>query len=518
MTTGNVDSGKSTLIGALVTNELDDGNGKLRLEIAKHNHERVSGKTSDISVRTIQKYDNRETILVDLCGHKKYLGTTIFGLTGYFPDYGMLIISANRGMQQMTHEHMNLLLCLNIPFAIIITREDIAPLRIYGKTLTDIRETLKTKKKVMFVNSCQKYMLKTKADEIELFIKKKFENDASTQECLINAFRDYYDGHLVLTDRKQITLENRAHLEQIFSTFATEYQSTCMDKVMRLSSNMKANPFLVPVITVSNKTGYCLDLAKELVHNLKSRKDHWNPTENTVFYIDSSFEKLGIGIIVSGVLRGMTVEEGQTMYLGPYGTKFIKIKIWSIHNNKKEIIKSLGNAKRGCFAIRVLEKKIDFKRRDIRKGMVVVANLNSLDNLCYEFDADINILHHSTTIKTGFSPSLQLTNSKQAARIVILKKDKELQSSSNDDNNGDNNTILYLRTGDEAKVKFRFLYKPEFVKIGDEFVFKEETTRGRGKVTNILPLSNDKKGAIGTKRSSNKQFKSSVRKGTLNIK
>ena len=82
VTTGNVDSGKSTLIGTLVTNELDDGNGKLRILIAKHQHEIKSGKTSDISVRTIHKYARKEVVLVDLCGHKKYLGTTIFGLTG----------------------------------------------------------------------------------------------------------------------------------------------------------------------------------------------------------------------------------------------------------------------------------------------------------------------------------------------------------------------------------------------------------------------------------------------------
>ena len=513
VTTGNVDSGKSTLIGALVTNELDDGNGKLRLEIAKHQHERDTGKTSDISVRTIRKYPGKETVLVDLCGHKKYLGTTIFGLTGYFPDYGLLIVSANRGIQDMTKEHMNLLLCLNIPFAVIITREDIAPLRIYGKTLSDIREILKNKK-TMFVNSCQKYMLKAKSAEIELCIKNKFVDDEKMQNDLINAFRNYYDGRLVLTDKKDITVENRSYLEQIFKSFINEYQNSCMGKVLRLSSNMKENPFLVPVITVSNKTGYCLDLAKELVHNLKSRKDHWDPTESTVFYIDSCYEKQGPGIIISGVLRGMEVKDGQTMYLGPYGTKFIKIKIWSIHNNNKEIVKSLSNARRGCFAIRVLEKKIDFRRRDIRKGMVVVADINSLDNLCYEFDADVNILHHSTTIKTGFSPSLQLTNSKQAARIVILNKDSQSEKVSI---NNEKSTS-YLRTGDEAKVKFRFLYKPEFVRNGDEFVFKEETTRGRGRVTNILSLSDDKKGAIGTKKNSNRQFRSSVKKGTVGTK
>ena len=36
--------------------------------------------------------------LIDLCGHTKYLKTTIFGLTGYSPDFAMLVVSASTGI------------------------------------------------------------------------------------------------------------------------------------------------------------------------------------------------------------------------------------------------------------------------------------------------------------------------------------------------------------------------------------------------------------------------------------
>ena len=39
--------------------------------------------------------------LIDLCGHHKYLKTTIFGLTGYSPDFAMLVVSANTGIGKM---------------------------------------------------------------------------------------------------------------------------------------------------------------------------------------------------------------------------------------------------------------------------------------------------------------------------------------------------------------------------------------------------------------------------------
>ena len=32
---------------------------------------------------------------IDLAGHEKYLKTTVFGMTGHAPDFGMLMVSFN---------------------------------------------------------------------------------------------------------------------------------------------------------------------------------------------------------------------------------------------------------------------------------------------------------------------------------------------------------------------------------------------------------------------------------------
>ena len=47
---GNVDSGKSTLIGVLTTGELDNGRGKSRLNVFTHPHEVESGRSSSVSL------------------------------------------------------------------------------------------------------------------------------------------------------------------------------------------------------------------------------------------------------------------------------------------------------------------------------------------------------------------------------------------------------------------------------------------------------------------------------------
>lgn len=45
---GNVDSGKSTLVGVLTRSILDDGRGLARSKVFKHGHEESTGRTSSI--------------------------------------------------------------------------------------------------------------------------------------------------------------------------------------------------------------------------------------------------------------------------------------------------------------------------------------------------------------------------------------------------------------------------------------------------------------------------------------
>ncbi|KAL6758892.1 hypothetical protein V8C86DRAFT_3133984 [Haematococcus lacustris] len=50
---GNVDSGKSTLVGVLTRSMLDDGRGLARSKVFKHAHEEATGRTSSIGQHTL---------------------------------------------------------------------------------------------------------------------------------------------------------------------------------------------------------------------------------------------------------------------------------------------------------------------------------------------------------------------------------------------------------------------------------------------------------------------------------
>ena len=416
---GSVDVGKSSFLGVLTTGELDDGRGKARATVAKHPHEIREGKTSDISTRTMCE-NNRELTLVDLCGHEKYLRTTLFGITGFFPDYGVVIIAANRDILKMTKEHMGILLYMRIPFIIVVTRIDIAPKNIYDETLSLLTKLLKrNKRQVEIINTI---------DDLDIV--------------------NYPDKY-------------------------KEQEQLSMDKINSVIQKLKINPYIVPVITVSNKTGYFIDPSKYLLTHLEPRKVWNNEMLNgSIFYIESRFTPPGIGLVVSGLTKGNPIKVNSELLIGPYGKEFRKIKAWSLHDNTKNIVKELVDRQRGCIAIKPADKKDDVSKSNIRKGMIIITK-GLEQNICYKFTANITILNHSTVISSKYCPVIHCGTIRQSAKIMLAENQEA------------------LKTGDDAIVNFRFTQHPEFVEIGNTFFFREGTTRGFGTVKEILPVKDD---------------------------
>ena len=88
--------------------------------------------------------------LVDLCGHEKYLKTTLFGLTGLMPDLCLLVVGSNMGVQLMTREHISIACALNIPLFVAVTKVDICPENILKTTRTALAKVLRSHGKMPF--------------------------------------------------------------------------------------------------------------------------------------------------------------------------------------------------------------------------------------------------------------------------------------------------------------------------------------------------------------------------------
>jgi len=114
-------------------------------------------------------------------------------------------------------------------------------------------------------------------------------------------------------------------------------------------------------------------------------------------------------------------------------------------------------------------KKIE--RRQIRKGMVMLDG-NSHPVGCREFEAEVLILYHSTTIAENYQAVVHCGVAQQSCKIVKLNKE-------------------CIRTGDKATIRFRFMYRPEYIKEGSRLIFREGRTKGIGKIVKIVPPSEE---------------------------
>lgn len=435
---GPVDAGKSSLIGVLTSGQLDNGRGDARLKVLRHPHEQSSGRTSNISMNPI-KYklkENNTTLelyntkakkntdirklkdielnndnntiqekvisFMDLAGHEKYLKTTVFGVTGMFPDRGIVVIGANTGITKLTREHLGILLYLKIPFIITITKIDLAPVEIYKKLCNRLKNLL------------------TK-----------------------NSF-----GKIIYN----ISSGENGNLETI-----------------NYIENMINNEDIIPVISISNKSGTNIDNLHRILYNSPQRNKWKDDKSKTVIYLDANYSVPGIGLVLSGTVKGDSVKLKQKMFIGPYGGDFYPITIRSIHNSIREEVNELHNNHQGCFAVKFVNPKQTLTRQQIKKGMVVIDSIkNWKDNIVLTFKAKVKILHHSSTITSGYSPIIHCGPIRQPARINIDNHDKE-----------------YLKSNDDAIVNFTFMKNKEFMEKDMIFFFRDGGTKGVGEVISL---------------------------------
>ncbi len=443
---GSVDSGKSTLIGTLVSNKLDDGNGLNRAIVSGHNHEIKSGKTSSISVHSMKKYQgNNSVILIDLCGHEKYLKTTLYGIMGYYPDYAIVIIGANRGILQMTREHTKILHHLKIPMVIALTKID------------------------LIENICAN-------------------TDKNPEEMLTNLVGDikkiYAKGNYDVTDMNVVEKEKG------------------LDEIYNIVPNIKQ----IPLFKISSKTGRGLDLFKSYLSKLPKNKTVIScpladqilfksnkkviQTNPFIFYVEKVYCPNGIGWVATGILRCSDPETclsvGTTCFLGP-ATEQTNIKVWSIHNYYKEKVDKIYSGQRACLAVRS-DKRLTSKM--FRKGSILTNNLDIIKYASFKYKAVIKLLSHPSTVRDNFSPVIHCATIRQSAKITILeiknkmskKQQSQLITETNDLEEKENKDKKHICPGDTAVICLEFKFYPEIIEPNESFFLREGLCLGVGTI------------------------------------
>lgn len=402
---GNVDAGKSTMLGVLVKGGLDDGRGKARVNLFRHKHEVESGRTSSVGME-IMGFDTRGDIVAsnvpgrklsweeigkrsakvisftDLAGHERYLRTTVFGLLSSSPNYCLLMVAANNGLIGMSKEHLGIALALNVPVMVVITKIDICPPQILQQTITQLTRILKS----------------PGARKIPVFIKNR--------EDTINT--------------------------------ATQFVSQR----------------ICPVFQVSNVTGESLDLVRTFL-NILPHHGNYDAEAPFEFHVNDTFSVPFVGTVISGIVRSGVIHAGDAVLIGPDSLgQFTTTHIRSIERKRIPVpVCSAGQS--ASFAL----KRV--RRKEVRKGMVVLPKLDTPPKVYREFIAEVLILSHATTIKTKYQAMLHVGPISQTCAIIDIDR-------------------AFIRTGDRATVAFRFVQRPEYLAVGDRILFREGRTKGLG--------------------------------------
>lgn len=244
------------------------------------------------------------------------------------------------------------------------------------------------------------------------------------------------------------------------------------DDVAVLAQNLTSDK-VTPIFSISNVTGEGLPKLKEFLSMLTSRiaiSGHFRSiTDPVEFLIDGVYQVTGVGLVVAGTLKAGTVLPGQTLQLGPDKSGLFKhVVVKSIHHKRMPTDKATSG-QAVCFHIKAVNKKDQLKRQAFRKGMILI-DKNSTPQTVYDFEAEVVILHHATTIKANYQAVIHCGVIRQAAKVVEMNKD-------------------LLRTGDKGHIKFRFMYRPEYLKVGTTILFREGRTKGLGVVSSVVNAS-----------------------------
>ncbi|TVY38135.1 GTP-binding protein [Lachnellula subtilissima] len=294
---GNVDAGKSTMLGVLVKGGLDDGRGKARVSLFRHKHEIESGRTSSVGMEImgfdtmgkvvasdvpgrklsweeIGKRSAKVITFTDLAGHERYLRTTVFGLLSSSPNYCLLMVAANNGLIGMSKEHLGIALALNVPVMVVITKIDICPPQILEQTVQQITRILKS----------------PGARKIPIFIRNR-------EECI---------------------------------NTATQF--------------------------VSNVTGESLDLVRTFL-NILPHHGHYDADAPFEFHVNDTFSVPFVGTVISGIIKSGVIHAGDTVLIGPDSLgQFTTTNIRSIER-KRISVPAASAGQSASFALKRVRRK-----------------------------------------------------------------------------------------------------------------------------------------------------------------
>lgn len=402
-TGGNVDSGKSTFVGAMSSGELDDGAGKCARMVANYKHEKDTGNTSSIGHEilgikgdsflnhsdlthtrpewhSIVKRSQKVISFIDLAGHEGYIKTTIRGINGSNPDYVWMFFDGTKG-----------------DLGITVKEEDADSLEALIRGKKSRQKTNSVSMAMEHMKLCYIWKIPMVAVMTHIDVPNMSEKLDSTEKHIVA-----YCKRL----RRTLVRVNSIH----------EITDNLIERTKRLE--------VVPLIRISNKSGEGLDIVKHILKIIPPTRQIDTKTTHFKFSIEETFRVKGYGLVVSGTVLSGSVRIGDTVKIGPMNSKptYLEVRVRGIEN-KCVRVESVKAGQRVTLNI------IGVDRKMIRRGMVLTAK-DAPEVSVRTFRAKIQLQKHSTiTVKKKYQSVLYTGNIRESCQIDYIDNPRYVEAS-----------------------------------------------------------------------------------------
>ncbi|KAH6913816.1 GTP-binding protein 1 [Coprinopsis sp. MPI-PUGE-AT-0042] len=423
---GNVDSGKSTTLGVLTRGVLDDGRGRARVGLFRHKHELETGRTSSVGMEILGFAPSGNPILPNV------------------PATGDL--DAMR-REKLGWEEISLQAAKIVSFIDLAGHEKYLKTTLYG--LTSGAPSC-----VILIVGANAGLIGMSKEHLAIALALS----VPVVVCITKV--DMTPPNVLAETIKQVVKILKSPGCRKTPVFVKSVE-TAVEIATSFGSDK-----ICPIFQLSNVTGQGLDFVRTFLNLLPSSegdKDKFAIDQPLEFSITEVWSVPYVGTVVNGIINSGSVKAGDAVMLGPDSNGNYQTTVVKSMQRKRANVTSADAGQ--CVSLAL--KRI--RRSAVRKGMVLVNKSDAPPRAVRQFEGQVLILYHNTTLQKNYQAMLHCGAVRQTVRIIEMDHPQGI-----------------LRTGDRATVQFEFISHPEFVKEGMKLLFREGKTKGLGVITRVM--------------------------------
>ncbi|KAF8906537.1 GTP-binding protein 1 [Gymnopilus junonius] len=423
---GNVDSGKSTTLGVLTRGALDDGRGRARVGLFRHKHEIETGRTSSVGMEILGFGPSGAPILPN----------TTFSND---PD---VIRREKLGWDEISMQAAKI-----VSFIDLAGHERYLKTTLYGLTSgAPSCVILMVGANAGLIGMSKEHLAIALALSVPIVV------------CITKI--DMTPPNVLAETVKQVSKILRSPGCRKNPVFVNSVE-TAVEIATSFGSDR-----VCPVFQISNVTGQGLDFVRCFLNLLPSSEgdtEKFAVDQPLEYSITEVWSVPYVGTVVNGIINAGSIKSGDAVLLGPDSNgNYQSTVVKSIQRKRVDVSRAEAGQ---CVALAL--KRI--RRSVVRKGMVLVTKTDTPPRAIRQFEGQVLILYHNTTLQKNYQAMLHCGAIRQTVRIIGMDHPQGV-----------------LRTGDRATVQFEFISHPEYVKEGMKLLFREGKTKGLGVITKLI--------------------------------